>query len=320
MRNFKRFGRKWQGGWIQAAIPIASALIGAIGANQAAKTAAAGGQTTQVREPWGPASPYLQASMQQAQGWGASPLPYANPSEMVAPLNPLQLASVPAQVGAAGASQDVANAGAGGIMPFLTGQMMDVNQNPWLQAAIQASVRPQVENYAENILPNIRGSFGGTDAFDNSRQGIAEGIASRGLTQSIADTAARMSNAGYNTGMQATQNAFSQVPTVQSGLMMPGQQVWNVGAALQGQEQQLANARGLYDQPFNLYNAAGGAAGTQTTQAPVPTQNPLLAGVGGALTGMQMYDIWKRSQTGQNVYPVQEMVPGQYSTTNVQYG
>jgi hypothetical protein len=285
-------------------------LIGAIGANQAAK--AAPPQTTQVREPWGPASPYLQAAMQQAQGWGSSPLPYANPGEMVAPLNPLQLASVPAQVGAAGASQDVANAGASGIMPFLTGQLMDVNQNPWLQAAIQAAVRPQVENYAENILPNIRGSFGGTDAFDNSRQGIAEGIASRGLTQSVADTAARMSNAGYTTGLQATQNAFSQVPTVQSGLMMPGQQVWNVGAALQGQSQQEANARGLYDQllwqrinqPFNLYNAAGGAAGTQTTQAPMPTQSPLLSGVGGALTGMQMYDIWRRSQTGQTPAPI----------------
>jgi hypothetical protein len=266
--------------------------------------------------------------MQQAQGWGNLPLPYTSPDEMVAPLNALQLASVPAQVGAADTSQQVANAGATGIMPFLTGQMMDVNQNPYLQAAIGAAVRPQVENYAENILPNIRGSFGNTDAFDNSRQGIAEGIASRGLTQSIADTAARMSNAGYNTGMQATQNAFSQVPTVQSGLMLPGQQVWNVGAALQGQAQQEANARGLYDQlmwqrisqPFNLYNAAGGTAGTQVTQAPVPTQNPLLAGVGGALTGMQMYDIWRRSQTGQNVYPVQEMVPGQYSTVNPQYG
>lgn len=323
MRNFKRFGRKWQGGWVQYAVPIASALIGALGSKT--KTPA---PTVQERNPWAPASPYLQQSMAQAQNWGNSPLPYGNPGEMVAPLNPLQTGSVPIQLAGAETAQGVGNTGAAGIMPFLTGQMMDVNNNLYLQPAIQAAIRPQTEAFTEQVLPNIRGNFGGTDAFDNSRQGIAEGIASRGYVQSVGDTAARMANQGYTTGMQATQNAFSQIPTVQSGTMMPGQQVWNVGQALQGQAQQETNARGLYDQlmwqrinqPFNLYNAAGGTAGTQTMTAPQPQGNPALGAIGGALTGMQLYDIWQRSQMGQTPKPFNYTPTGSGDALAAQFG
>ena len=305
-RNFRNFGRKAQGGWAQF-IPLAAAAISAIAANQQNKSAAAGGTTTTDRSPWGPSAPYLQSSMQQAQQFGGSPLPYGSPGEMVAPLNPWQTSASGLTGQGIDQSQRMLGTTMESMQPFLRGDYMNVNSNPYLQASIGAATRPITEAYTEGVLPNIRGQFSGAEGTDHSRQGIAEGIASRGYLNSVADTSARMSSQGYTTGLQATQNAMGQVPGMINATMTPAQSAWGMGSLLQGQAQQETNAKQAYDQlmwqrimgPAGLYSTAGGQGGMTSTNSPYPQTNPLSAGVGGALAGSQIYDIWSRNQTPQ---------------------
>jgi hypothetical protein len=293
---------------------IIAAVIGAAGSaysaneqgNDAAEAARQRSEGTQSVNPWAPSIPYLEQALKQASQWGQTPLPYDSEHPMVQPLNQIQQTAAGQML--YGADQMAGPAGA--VVPsfqkFVSGDMMNVNNNPYLQGAIQAAVRPITENYQENVLPSIRGQYAGDDAYNQSRQGIAEGVASRGYMNAVQDAAMQMANRGYETGMQATQRSFDQFPQVAQAAQSQGQNTWNVGALLQGQAQKEADSRGALDQmalqritlPFDVFRSAGGigrdSATTGVTQNPYATQNPVTAGIGGALTG---YQIGKQFQT-----------------------
>lgn len=285
--------------WASWAIPLATGVLSYMGSKgQKGQTV-----STQTNDPWSTSIPYLENSMQQAQMFGASPLPYATPQSMVASLNPLQSGVLNAANPALNTSRQLAGAAGQGMLPFLRGDYMNLASNPHLQAAIQAAIRPVTQAYTENVLPGIRSDFGGTDAFGLSRQGIAEGVASRGYLDTVADLSARMANSGYNSGLQATQRAFEQAPLVQGSQVLPLTQAWELGGMFQGQQQRELDAQGAFDRllwqriqdPFNLYSAAARGGQTSSVTSQSPTANPLLAGAGGAITGMQLYDIYRRN-------------------------
>ena len=270
------------------AAPIAGAVLGAIGGTQQPKPAV----TTNA--PWEPTQNYLTTSMDQASQYGSSPLPYANAGEMVAPLTEMQ------QSGAGVTRNILTNrtlpflkAAYAGATPMVSGDYMDVNKNPYLAAAIDAANRPVTQAFNEQVLPGIRGQYAGDD-YNNSRQGIAEGVATRGYLQTLADNAAKMANQGYTSGLNATVQAQGQAPNLVSAGSIPGQQMYNIGALLQGQTQQEINAKQAYDalrlariqNPFNIYSTAAGRGSTQTV-AP-PTANPFTSAIGGALVGSQI--------------------------------
>jgi hypothetical protein len=274
----------------------AGAIGGALITSQANKKIASQQQQFN-QDPWAPANPYLQQLLGQVQQYQQSPFPYGSPADMVAPLTQQQMSAAgTVDQGVQGGTQLNSDA-QNGIKPFLSGQFMNVENNPYLQAATNAAIRPITQNYQENVLPQISSNFSvGTDAYDQSREGIAKGIASRGYLDAVSNVSSQMANRGYETGVQATQNAIGQVPQLTQSATAPGQAQWNIGALLQAQNQRLADAPGAYDAlqqqrlqfPLNAYTAIGsiGRGGTGTTSGGY--SNPYLGAVGGALIGNQL--------------------------------
>lgn len=86
----------------------------------------------------------------------------------------------------------------GAIQQMLTGQ---VNTSA-LDPVVQSAMRRLGEGFNEQVLPNIRGNAVAAGQYGGSRQGIAEGLASRGLLYSMGDVASGMYNNAFNTAQQ----------------------------------------------------------------------------------------------------------------------
>lgn len=86
----------------------------------------------------------------------------------------------------------------GSIQQMLTGQVNTSALNP----VVQSTIRRLGEGFNEQVLPNIRGNAVAAGQYGGSRQGIAEGLASKGLLYSMGDTASGMYNNAFNTAQQ----------------------------------------------------------------------------------------------------------------------
>lgn len=136
-------------------------------------------------------------------------------------------------------------------MDFLTsGDVLKAESNPYLQSAIEAATRPTLQMFREQIMPGITGESLGAGGFGGTRQGIAEGIASRGATQTVGDIASSMSNTNYQAGLDA------MLGGMQTGLGAANTQL----AAQQAAGQLLGNAGGILGQtllPAQMTEAVG---------------------------------------------------------------
>lgn len=287
-------------------IPIAASVAGSVIGGMLNRQGGANETTTSVgtRGPWEPTIPYLNQFMQNNLNQ-PRPVPYANdPSQMVAPLTPEQQAARGTIMDATGRAGQTVAQGQQALTPFLSGQYMDVKNNPYLQSAMDSAIRPITQNYRESVLPSIRGNFNvGTDAVDQSKEGIAQGVASRGYLDAVSGVTSSMANRGYETGLNATQNAIGQIPGLTTAAIAPGQAQWNIGALIQGHEQNLRNAPLAIDQlqqqrlndQFRWLTGIGGLGGTQNNiiSAPPGSQpNPWLGALGGAQIGMGLGNMW----------------------------
>lgn len=131
---------------------------------------------------------------------------------------------------------------------FTSGALLDPNTNPGLQRTIEAGTRPIWQGLTEQVLPNIRsgaafGSGGAPSAnYGGSRQGIAEGIASRGALDAAGDVGGKIAFQGYNTGLDATLKALGMTPQMAASYTIPGLTQSGVGAQQRGMEQSLLSA------------------------------------------------------------------------------
>lgn len=154
----------------------------------------------------------------------------------------------------------------GSIQQMLTGQVNTSTLDP----VVQSAMRRLGEGFNEQVLPNIRGNAVAAGQYGSSRQGIAEGLASKGLLYSMGDAASGMYNNAFNTAQQnmygtannmaglslnnaqananrdlaaQTANASNQLATQQANANLGLQ---NNQQAMQLAQQQLANrAQGL---------------------------------------------------------------------------
>lgn len=178
---------------------------------------------------------------------------------------------------------------------FLMRDAANVNNNPYLQQAIQAAARGVERNYLENIIPGLRTGGMVTGSLGGSRQGVAEGIAARGVNDQIGDIASKMASAGYQTGldqMGATTRGLSQI---MQGVSGPASMISGVGA----QRENIAGETEAYNAaareqaingPWQLLQARAGLmqgmsnAATQTnTRMPSQGLSPI-QGIGGLLS------------------------------------
>jgi hypothetical protein len=158
----------------------------------------------------------------------ASNPPKLYPNTAIASYNPTQVQGQQQVLDATGAQQDIAN-NAANTQAFLSGPVLDPNQNPGLQGAIQAAYTPLMRTYLQQIMPNIRSNALNTGQFGGSRQGIAEGMATQGLETALGDTAANIINPAYQSGLSAMTQGLALAPSTQGTQTVPGQTTLGVG-------------------------------------------------------------------------------------------
>lgn len=139
--------------------------------------------------------------------------------------------------------------------------ILSPDSNPFLARYAAALSRPVIQNLTERILPSIRSGAIDAGQYGSSRQGIAEGIASRGATDSIADATAGLYSGAYGQGLDAMKSAAGLAPAYASANTNIGNQyqdIWK-NAPTVG-----TTSFNLQRMPADLLNQVG----TQEQQAP----------------------------------------------------
>lgn len=199
--------------------------------------------------------------------------------------------------------QRLAGGAEGAVMRGTGEEMLYADSNPYLQSYINAAVRPIKEQFldAGGTLSGVRTEAQNAGGFGtNTRQGIAEGLATARANQAIADTAAKISSEGYGQGLEHQARMAALAPGAQTMATVPGQVVGAVGTQQEGFSQELedylASSR-LWDMEkewgplqnyANIVYGAGSSQSTAMSQAPQARSNKALGALGGGLAGYQL--------------------------------
>lgn len=232
-------------------------------------------QTTRT-EPWEAQQPFLRRLFREARQQLDRPA-----EETLAGFTPLQQQGRQAAERVAGQAQgnigDVSDQAVGALEQAITG-----TSGPGLAEMVDAATRPAQRQFSEQTMPQIRRNAVQSGNIGGSRQGVAEGIAARGLQDTIADTSVQVQNEQQRRALQAAGMAPG-LERAQFGLqLMPADIMRQLGGEEQSQEQALLDAQNRQLQQYQ--QLIGGNYGQTTTQ-PGPTSNPFLSAIGGAAGG-----------------------------------
>jgi hypothetical protein len=187
-----------------------------------------------------------------------------------------------------------------GVQSALKSQLNapDLQNNPYLAAAIDAAIRPIREQHTQTVLPSITSGAVASGGLGGSRQGIAEGLAGQSFLRQVADTSSSFANQAFQKGLEAQSRGLALAPSVSQLGLLPGQIISGVGAEQQAQAQRTldeATRRFTTDQLMPLFLAqeiAGLASGLPgsgmsgfSQQPGPPGTNPILGALGGAALG-----------------------------------
>ena len=90
----------------------------------------------------------------------------------------------------------------------------NIENNPYLSAAIQAAINPLQRNFTDTILPAIRSDAVQAGQYGGTRQGLGEGVAASRLNQTIADITAKMNMDAYQQGQELYMQTLGMAPAV----------------------------------------------------------------------------------------------------------
>lgn len=140
-----------------------------------------------------------------------------------------------------------------------------------LDPVINNATQRMTQNFNEQVMPGINQGAMMAGQYGGSRQGVAQGIASRGLAQSIGDMQAGMYNNAFNTAqsnMYGTANALNN-QAGQNAQFNSNLQLQNNAQQMQQAQQNLNNRvaggnmlNGAVNGVNNAYNAANSAFDT----------------------------------------------------------
>lgn len=214
------------------------------------------------------AEKYFQDVMNNYSSGALTPTVYGG--ERVAGLTPEQQAAQNMATGyATGAGSGLAGKALTANSTLLDPGLLNPENVPGLQASKAANAQMINRNLTENQLPAIRGGALLDNTYGGSRQGIAEGIATRGANDSIANANAGMDMSAYSQGLQAMQGGLGLAPSTYNVGTAPSNTMSQVGA----QNQQQQQARDIAEQQKNQeQNAAGPAATLSMLQSLLGTQ------------------------------------------------
>lgn len=214
-------------------------------------------------------------------------------------------APVPASEATQQAQQMMSSAATGNMtnLANLTsyGTMLGINapnvqNNPYLSAAMEAAIRPITAQFndAGGVLSNIRNAAVGAGQYGGTRQGIAEGLAGQGYLNAIGDVTAKMGSEAYGQGLEALTRTLGVAPGIMGLQREPAAALSAVGAQqedLAGQQAQFEADRRMWQlnapwMPLQNYAnlVYGGANPGTVTNSTVPTSGGM-SRTQGALAG-----------------------------------
>lgn len=121
----------------------------------------------------------------------------------------------------------------------------NVNNNPYLDNAMQSAINPMVRNFQQSIIPNIGRQARGAGRYGSGKHDVAEGMAAQGLMQNIGDVTSRMGSNAYGQGLNTMTQSIGQAPQVSQYNLTPS----NIYQGIGGQYQDLSQR--YMDAPWN---------------------------------------------------------------------
>lgn len=260
--------------------------------------------TTQTKDPWGPAQPYLQGAMNSASSLYNN-TPYQQfPGATQAPEDPWLTAGLNA-AGSKAWNDAVNGAGVPGVreaQTLGTGLIQNYGLSPELQALYnqqKGNENPYLQDVINKQMNQANAAMSGAGRY-------ASGAHSAAIAQAIAPTLAQdytrrqaMMNDILSGGLQRAGQWSQAMPGLYEASYMPMRELQNLGQYRTDRAQALINdqmknwaAQTAYPwESLARYNAivggAGGLGQTQLTQASTPINQPssLQRALGGGLAG-----------------------------------
>lgn len=258
-----------------------------------------GGTTTTVQsaDPWSGAQPFLNEVFSKAANASnnTSAAPYGGRFVTGATQNQWDGAWELGQ-------QARANQGSGNSTIDLAKRTIDgqfLNNNPYLQNAIDATVRPTVNNAREVLLPAVGSAAQKAGAYGGSRQAFLEARTMQDVNQTVADTAAKMWNENYGRERSLQQLAPQMLSTGQGINENAIKQLLTSGdIQRQGYDWENQNSQAAFEDDLNRYwrqvnpyaaiiNGGGQGSSSRSSQTGAGS-SALAGGITGALGGGAM--------------------------------
>lgn len=250
--------------------------------------------------------PYVQNLLSEAQRLYGQGGPQMYPDSKVAPFNPLESEGQQWTADAARTSLPAVANRAGTYSSFLLNEGLDPATNPYFQSSLSSAIRPIKEDLLNSALPAIRTQSRLAGTYGGSRQGIAEGLATKAAIEKAGDITSTMSSNAYTDAANRGQQTLNFLPTLDSLITAPGQTLSGVGEAQRGMSQAQLNdlvSHYEYNQqlPYtnlanyaNLVSSPFGQQGTSQTVGPQASTGSQIAGGIASLPAL----IW----LAQNIY------------------
>lgn len=237
--------------------------------------------TVQKSDPWEGQQPYLSNLFQQAQ------LQFNQRNPDLIKSTEAATQGADAYKGAAATAQGLASSAAQGQQFLARGDVLSPESNPALQQYIDLANQATTRSFQQGVLPSLKGQSVQAGNVGSSRAGIAEGLASQGVTQQIAQQTAGLTSAGYAQGLDAMGRGLALAPQTIAAQGLSGDFLNQASAGYAGVEnlpyqQQLAKLQNYQA----LISGQGG--GTQTNIGPATQTGGLSGAIGGAATGYQV--------------------------------
>lgn len=232
----------------------------------------------------------------QQQGTATNPGTYANyPGAQIAgPSAQTQAAERALATTSANVQQNI-NPNLQSALNYNLTSARDVNSNPFLRGAIDAAVRPLNEQFTQagGTLSQIRSGANDAQQGGGTREGIAQGIATRALTNQVGDVTAKIGSEAYKAGLDASGKAITATPAAQMALLQPTTWDATLGATADNRAQQALNRESDVRQwnmnapmmPLrnfaNLIYGGGSSGSSSTSNTPMYTPSGSGASGGG---------------------------------------
>lgn len=172
-------------------------------------------------------------------------------------------------------------------------------QNPYTQQVADRMTQQVTDNLQRNILPGIRRGQVANGTLGSTRQGIAEGLAIGDTNNALAGAVGNLYSGQFNTdrnyGLQNDAMDLN-VYNANQTWMNQGQnnQINLIDRLMNWNQQGINNATQVQNTPMNYWqqfsNSAGGLGGMGGTNSQQMQGNPWLSGLGGAMTGYNLYN------------------------------